>query len=345
MVKIKYALLAGLAISLTAGIGSNAQAQKKTLKMANWLPPVHHLSKTVPAWSKMIEEASNGTLAVDLMKTSLAKPPGQYDLAKNGITDMAYSVGGFTPKRFHVFGGIEMPFMISNAESASAAHWDWYARSGFMDKEFNDTKLVAVFEHAPHLYHSSKPLKTISDFKGMKIRAGGIGVKILKKLGAAPVFMAPPATTEAMHRGTIDASQFPWEGLLAFRLAKVSGHHLVIPHGLYSSAFWVTMNKKTWDGLTAVQKKAMETAGGLAGSRFIGSRWDAVEKIGRKAAEKNGNKINTLSAADTATFKKMIAFIEQDWLKKVAKSGADGKALLADLRTTVRRYEKIVMSK
>jgi TRAP-type C4-dicarboxylate transport system substrate-binding protein len=119
----------------------------------------------------------------------------------------------------------------------------------------------------------------------------------------------------------------------------------VIPHGLYASAFWVTMNKKTWDGLTSVQKKGLETAGGIAGSRFIGSRWDAIEKMGKSVAKKNGNIINTLSSDDTATFKKMISFIEQDWIKKVAKSGADGKALLADLRATVKKYEKIVMSK
>jgi TRAP-type C4-dicarboxylate transport system substrate-binding protein len=338
-------LAAGLFAGLIAGVAGEAYAQQKVLRMANWLPPVHHLSKTIPAWSKMIEQASGGTLAIELMKAPLAKPPGQYNLVKNGIADLAYSVVGFTPKRFHVFGGIEMPFMVANAESASAAHWDWYARSGFKDKEFHDARLVAVFTPAPHLYHSRKPLKSLADFKGLKVRAGGIGIAILKKLGAAPVFLPPPATTEAMHRGTIDASQFPWEGLLGFRLTKISGHHLVIPHGLYTSAFWVAMSNKTWNGLTAVQKKAMNTAGGLAGSRFIGSRWDAMENIGKQAATKNGNKIYTLSASDTAKLKQATAFVEQNWIKKVSASGADGKALLTDLRATVKKYEKLVMSK
>ncbi len=343
--KTKVALTAGLAVGLLTGGAFDANAQKKTLRMANWLPPVHHLNKTIPMWSKTIEQASGGTLAIDLMKAPLAKPPGQYDLVKNGIADLAFSVVGFTPKRFQGFRGIEIPFMVANAESGSAALYDWYARTGLKDKEFHDAKLVADFMPAPHLYHSRKPLKSIDDFKGLKVRAGGVGIKILKKLGAAPVFMPPGATTEALHRGTIDATQFPWEGLLGFRLTKITGHHLVIPHGIYASAFWVAMSKKAWDGLDANQKKAIETAGGIAGSRLIGAQWDKKEIIGRQAAMKNSNTINTLSDADTAKLKKLTAFVEQDWVKKMSASGADGKALLADLRATIKKYEKMVANK
>jgi TRAP-type C4-dicarboxylate transport system substrate-binding protein len=320
------------------GLSERVFAQTKTLRVATWLPPVHSLVKTLNKWGKEVSKASGGSLKVEIMKSPLAKPPGQYELVKKNIADLAWSVAAWSPKRFHLLRGIDMPFLFSSAEVGSAGLWDWYSKNKFADREFKDSKLVGAFVNPPHLYHSRKKLTVLSDLKGQKIRAGGYGIGILKKLGAAPLFLNPPSTTQALQKGTIDGTQFPWEALKGFRLVKYSKYHLVIPNGLYTNAWWLSMSNKSWQSLTSSQKKAIKAVG-LSGSRLIGKGWDQSEAAGKNAAIKAGNTITVLNDADTAKLRKVVSFVEKGWVTKTNKMGLDGKALLADLRQTISKYK------
>ena len=175
---------------------SSAQAATE-LRMANWLPPVHHLYKSLEAWNEEVSKASGGSLIVKLDKAPLAKPPGQYDLAKKGIADLSYPVLAYTPGRFEVARGSELPFLSPNATAGSKAMWDWYSRN-VGNKEFNDVKLVTMWVHGPGLVHTKKQVKTLEDLVGVKLRVGGGGVAMSKALGAVPVAMsAHPSTTSA----------------------------------------------------------------------------------------------------------------------------------------------------
>jgi TRAP-type C4-dicarboxylate transport system substrate-binding protein len=271
------------------------------------------------------------------MSAPLAKPNGQYDLAKNGIADIAWSVAAYHPKRFKLLTGAELPFTAPNAEVSSVAAWTWYEKNGFVEKETADTKLLTVFAHAPHAYHSSKPLATLADFKDLKVRAGGAGVEILKTLGAVPVFINAPGTNEALTRGTIDATQFPWESVKGFRLAKVTSHHLDVPGGTYAGLFYLTMSPKTWDSLSDSQKAAVTKVSGSWGARFIGQKWDAADQGGINAIKEAGGTINVLSDAETAQLKSGVSFLRYNWIKAANEMGLDGSALLDDLAGIVAK--------
>jgi TRAP-type C4-dicarboxylate transport system substrate-binding protein len=169
------------------GLSEGVFAQTKTLRVATWLPPVHSLVKTLNKWGKEVSKASGGSLKVEIMKSPLTKPPGQYELVKKNIADLAWSVAAWSPKRFHLLRGIDMPFLFSSAEVGSAGLWDWYSKNKFADREFKDSKLVGAFVNPPHLYHSSKKLTVLSDLKGQKIRVGGYGIGILKKIGCGAI--------------------------------------------------------------------------------------------------------------------------------------------------------------
>ncbi len=335
---MKRRILLSTAISalvLGATISGQALADTTKLRVANWLPPVHHMTSTLRAWADELEKASGGDLEVEIMTAPLAKPNGQYDLAKNGIVDIAYSVAAYHPKRFWKLMAVETPFAAPTAEKAGVAAWQWYEKHGFMTEDTSDTKLLALFAHAPHLYHSTKPLTSLADFKDKKIRVGGNGVKIAEMVGAVPVSMPPGQTNEAMSKGTIDVSQFPWESVKGFRLADVSSHHLVIPGGTYAGIFYMTMSPKTWKRLSDNQKAAVTKVSGEWGSRFISQKWDAVEQSGIDAATAAGNTITTLSDADVAKLKELIQPITDEWVAKADKAGLDGQSLLEDYYSTV----------
>ena len=323
------------AAALVTAMSGFAAADTVKLRIANWLPPVHHMTGTLRAWGDELEKASNGEIEVEVMTAPLAKPTGQYDLAKNGVVDIVYSVAAFHPKRFWKLMAVETPFAAPSAEVAGVAAWRWYEKHGFMAEDTADTKLLALFAHAPHLYHSSKPLTSLADFKDKKIRVGGNGVKIAEILGAVPVGMPPGQTHEAMSKGTIDVSQFPWESVKGFRLAEVSSHHLVIPGGTYAGIFFMTMNPRTWKKLSDSQKAAVNQVSGEWGSRFISQKWDAEEQSGIDAAKSAGNTITTLSDSETAELKGLLQPITDAWIAKANDAGLDGTALLDDYYSIV----------
>ncbi|MEJ6710072.1 MAG: TRAP transporter substrate-binding protein [Amylibacter sp.] len=328
---IKSAMIAAVAMALPL----STQAEEIKLRVANWLPPVHHMTGTLRSWADALETASDGEIKVEVLTTPLAKPNGQYDLAKNGVVDIAWSVAAFQPKRFWKLNAAEVPFAAPSAEIAAVAAWRWYEQNGFIAEDTADTKLLALFAHAPHLYHSAVPLASLDDFNGLKIRAGGNGVRIAEMLGAVPVGMPPGQTNEAMAKGTIDVSQFPWESVKGFRLDEVSKHHLAIPGGTYSGIFFMTMNPRTWDKMSDKQKAALDSVSGEWGSRFISQEWDRQEAVGLEIAQKAGNTITTLSEADTKKLFDMTRVFADDWVAKADAAGLDGKALMM-------KYEAIV---
>ena len=179
------AATAALAITLPA-----TAAEKQTLRMAYWAGPSHHMVQTLAAWIKTIEEASGGNLTVEVDKAGLAKPEGQYDLIKNGVRDLVWAVPSLTPGRFDMISAGELPFMCPSSTVCSPALWKWYAKNNLATKEFADTVLLTTFTTGPFGLHTMKPVKTLEDIKGLKIRAAGPSVAIAKALGISVVTLA-----------------------------------------------------------------------------------------------------------------------------------------------------------
>ena len=316
-----------------------ASAQTVTLRMSTWLPPKHHLiAKTLPAWIKSVSEASGGKIKIKIDPAPIGKPPGQYDIVRNNAADMAYHVVAYTPGPFEILRGVELPFLAPNAEVGSQAAYDWYDRNIGFDKEFKDVKVVTIMVHGPGAIHTKKPVKTLEDLDGVKLRVGGGGVRMSEALGAVPLAMPAPKAYEAIQKGVADGAMFPYEAIQGFRLGELLDYHLTIPGGLYTTPFAIVMNRKKYDGLPADLKKALDKAGGVSGAKILGAGWDAADRVGLDAAKSNNGKISTISETELERWKKKIAFMNDAWIEKANKAGLNGKALLEDLRATIKKY-------
>ncbi|GIX49278.1 MAG: C4-dicarboxylate ABC transporter [Candidatus Tectimicrobiota bacterium] len=324
----------GLLLLVTRG----GLAAERTLRMANWVPPVHHMTQTLENWAAEVRKASGGTLDVEILKAPLAKPPGQYDLARNGVVDLAWGVPAYTPGRFPVIRLLELPFLSPNAELGSLALWHWYERNGLIDKEFGDTKLIALWVHGPGVLHTKTPVSTLADLQGMKLRVGGGGVALAAKLGAVPVALPATEAHESLQRGITSGTLFPWEAIKGFRLAELVRYHLEVPGGLYTTPFYLVMNRRSWDSLSPAQQEALRKVGGAWGSRFIGKHWDMADLAGKQLAQANGNTIRTIDAAELARWRQRLQPLFDEWVAQINKAGYDGQALLADLEAAMREY-------
>lgn len=299
----KPLLISTLTISLLSACGGNNKNENKTsdtesssqiskatnLKYAHFMPASSWQNQTLfKDWADAVKKSSNGKVKVSIFPAqTLGKAPAGYDNAKNGITDIAWTVQGYTANRFPLSQIIELPGLFETAEIGSCAFQKLYD-SGALDNEYKETHVLYVHTHGVgHLSTKEKPVTTLADLKGLKIRrpTAVIG-KLLKELGAEPVGMPAPRIYESMQHGTIDGFMLPWEAVAGFRADEVSKHHTEF--GFYSLAFVATMNKKTYENLPPDQKKAIDENSGMKWALIAGRGFDKGDTEALPKIKKTG---------------------------------------------------------
>jgi len=333
-------LIAAVALTAVVFPPGTPQAQTKTLRMANWVPTVHHMTATLKAWTNEVERASGGTLKINVMQHGLAKPPGQYDLAKNGIVDISWGVPAHTRGRFPLVRVMELPFLSPLAEVGSVSLWQWYEKHGLNESEFNDTRLLLVFVQGPGVLHTNKQVRTLGDLAGMKLRVGEWGVAMANALGAVPVPMSATKAHESLQKGTTTGTLFPWEAIKGYRLGKLVKYHLEFPGGLYTTPFFMTMNKRSWNNLSAGHKSVLNRVGGAWGSQFVGRFWDSADTVGKQVGRANRNIVSRIVPAEMDRWREKVRFMSEDWVAKANSAGHNGQALLDDLIVIIKKNSR-----
>lgn len=338
-----FALTGALAAIMAVGLSvPQAAAQETvTLRMSTWLPPQHHLiSDTLPTWFAAVEEASGGTLKIQLDPAPIAKPPAQYDVVRDGAADMGYHVMGYTPGPFEVVRAVELPFLSPSAEVSSQAAWDWYDRNVGFEQEFKDIKVVTMMASGPGVVFSKDKITSLEEIEGVKLRVGGGGVRIAEALGATPVALPSSQSYESIQKGVADGTMFPMEAAKGHRIAELVSNATEIPGGLFATPFAIIMNQAKYDSLSDEHKAVLAEVGGVTGAKILGQGWDRADVAGREFAEANGMEFHTLSDEEAARWEEKVSFMNDDWLALAKERGLDGKALIEDLRATVEKFSE-----
>jgi cytochrome c oxidase subunit II len=181
-------------------------------------------TRVVQPWCDKIAKESNNRMRCQVLPavSGGGTPAQMFDRMKDGVDDLVITLPGYTAGRFPVMEAFELPFMTFNAESASRAAWDYYGK--YATKEFTNTKMIATWVRDPGFLSTSyKRIRTLEDFKGLKVRAASRqSSRLLAKLGATPVGMPIPAVADAMSKGTIDGYLTAWEIIPSFKLLYYS---------------------------------------------------------------------------------------------------------------------------
>ncbi|MDR7094062.1 TRAP transporter substrate-binding protein [Hydrogenophaga laconesensis] len=336
------AAIAALGAAMLAG---NAMAQQTvTLRLHQFLPPTAPIpSLAIVPWAKKLEAESGGRIKVQLFHAMSmgGSPPQLFDQARDGVVDITWTVLGYTPGRFSKSEVFELPFMSGAAEPASRAFHEFVEKHAA--DEFKDVKLLAAHTHGPGLFHTKDPLTKLEDLKGKKVRGGSRVISnMLLKLGATPVGMPVPAVTEAITKGVIQGTTIPWEVVPSLKIAEIVKNHTTFsgPQGLFTQTFALTMNKNSYDKLPADLKKVIDANSGVETAALFGRAMDEGDRIGLASAQKLGNKVVTLDAAETARWKAAAAAVEADWVKEVQGKGIDGAKLVSEARALIAKQAK-----
>ena len=200
--------------------------------------------------------------------------------------------------------------------------------------------------HGPGMFHSAtKPIRTVADLKGMKVRGPTRTVtKLLGALGATPVGMPLPQIPDAMSKGVIDAAVVPWEVTTSVKIDELAKFHSEFEAkagGLYTTAFVIVMNKAKYDSLPPDLKAVIDRNSGIEASAALGRAQQAGDAPARKvASDERKNQIITISGADVDGFRKAADQIDDEWVKDMDKRNFNGKQLLQCAKDLIQKHTK-----
>ena len=334
-----------LALAAASTLSLPACAQDITLKFHHiWTPTAMAAVNVITPWCNKIAAESSNRLKCQLLPAmSGGGTPAQLiDRVKDGVDDVTITLPGYTPGRFPSTEVFELPFMTNSAEAGARATWDYFGK--YSTKEFAGIKLIASWVHDEGYIHSNgKQVKTLADFKGMKLRAPTRQTnKLLASLGASPVGMPLPGIPDAVSKGTIDGFLLPWEVMPSLKLHEMVRFHSETDPtrpALYSSTFVFAMNQAKYDSLPADLKKVIDNNSGAALSQSTGKIWDGSQAAGRKAAQERGNNFHMIPASELDNWVKASAGLYDDWVADMDKRGNNGKAMLAEARELLAKYK------
>ena len=305
------AALASVAMSPAALAGDEAVS----LRWASFVSPKStNNAVAVPAFAKAVEEASEGTLKIEhYAGGTLGKGPvQQLSMVENRVADVAEVVVAYSPGRFPELSIFELPFLARNNVEAGLAAWKLYERGLLSD--FDELMLVGIIVSGPYGVSTTRPIESIEDLAGLRLRAAGpIQNEIVSRLGAVPVGNIPaPAIAENISRGVIDGTLMAPGNLYTFRIADAARHHN-FDMKLGSIAVIYPMRRDTYEKLPRKAKAAFDRYSGEWLTRLLGEGLDgqhagAVQKL----RSDGGHTIHEWDAATVAESRELLAPIVRE---------------------------------
>lgn len=256
---IRAAVAGGL---LAAAAALPAQAQTYTMKMASaTINDVQH--EWLKRFEAEIKPKVSDRLKIEIYPASqLGAIPRMVEGVVLGsiesfVTPTSFLVG--TEPRYQVFDAIgvfESPSHLGRVLADPELR-----KRALAIGEAKGIKGIGIFYNSPVVVLSKRPINTLADFKGQKIRVFGTPLQIepMKALGATPVPMALNEVMPALQSGNIDGMLAGIPVLTAMKFYDAAKAVTEIHPSIVVST--IVVNRKWFDSLPADLQRAIVDAG------------------------------------------------------------------------------------
>lgn len=327
---MKVTRLLSLAAVGWLAIAAPAAAQNHSFKMATGWPGGPLMDIGAKAFAERIDFLSGGRIKVQVFPGgALGNALKVPETVKHGVAEMGHTWMGYdwgAQMTTTLFGGYAGSF-----DTERMLHWLYEAGGAELQRQFREETAGVIsmplfIRTAEVFVHSRKPVRTLADLQGLKIRTAGAWLDMVKALGAAPVTTAGGEIYPALERGVIDATEWGtlWENISPgfYKVAK----YLVIP-GVHqpTAPFELVINKDAWAKLNDRDKKLIE----LAAKLVTFESWTRIGQEDAKSLDvykKAGNEIIELTPEVQYKVKEIAdkwadeQAAKDPWFKKVLES-------------------------
>jgi TRAP-type C4-dicarboxylate transport system substrate-binding protein len=327
--------------------GSSAQAQDRPVELtfSHFVPQNFVLFAKGTGggfgdWAESIDKASNGTIKIKFFPAGQLGPPAnQYDLARDGIADIAWASPGYNPGRFPIAAAAELPYTFKDGANGSRALHAWYSK--YAPKEMEAVRYLVVNIHNPGTFYTRTKMVRPEDYKGLKIRASTATMgKWISLLGANAAFMPTSEALDALQKGVVDAMTFAAEAAEQFGYTTVVPHLVDMP--MYTTVFTTVMNKAKYQRLSAAQRKVIDEHTTEDWVLRIAGPWNEADKKMLTSFRNRPDRfVHAVPPEELARWHKLGEPLTKAWgeeLKK--KTQLDPEVVLSELRANIQKYDR-----
>ena len=302
------------------GVFSCSAAEVIKLRAANYLPTTHKMSLLTERFCQEIKKRTNGRVEIYYYPGgTLLSPVKMFNGITTGIADIGVSHIQYTRGRFPVTEVFDLPLGFSSGWVATHVSSDFYDK--FKPPEWDGVHMLYINTSGPLILQTiSKPVRTLADLKGLKIRGAGRMTETLKSLGAVPMPLEMPDVYEALRRAVLDGIMVDLSTLKYWKFAEVVSY--VTPTWQLGTGitFYCVMNKNKWNALPAdIQKIFTETAADA--KEWQAALWNEMDIEGRDVFKTKGGQIIPLSEVEAAKWIKAVEPVIGAYKKEMVSQG------------------------
>ena len=337
-------LLAAIFGAALSASGAALTQESFELKLGHYVPAGHFFSQYLERWADTLRERSDGRLEITIFPGAQMGPtPRYYDMAREGVVDIAWVLHGATPGRFPLTELINLPYLVGSAEIGTKVLNDPALRA-YLDEEHEGVKVLYLLTHQPGNLHTREtPVRTPEDMEGLRIRFAAATIReYIAALGGTPVGVPPPEIAEALQKGTIDGVFIDYGGAhTAFKLGGLVDYTTELY--AYVTSFGVVMNPASFDRLPPdLQELIVETTSGI--SEEVGKLWDAADGPGKAYLQAEGGEVIELTPEELAVFQAIGEEVTDKVVADLADQGLPAQEVYELMRELSDQYAETSFS-
>ena len=332
---MKRGIVVFLLVLLTAGFSWAAGSAEKeessepiVLRLAETHGADYPTTKGDYEFARLVEERTNGRIKIEVYPGSqLGEERAVIEQVQFGAIDFTRvsisPLAAFAPD----FNALQMPYLYRSPDHM------WEVLNSPIGDEFLNSLEPSGFvglswfdSGARSFYNSVRPVKTVADLAGLKIRVqeSALMVGLVEALGAVATPMPFGEVYSAIQTGVIDGAENNWPSYYSTSHFEVAGYYTLDEHTRVPEI--TIASKMSMDKLSAEDQKLIKQAA-KDSMAFQIKAWAAYEKVAEDAVIANGNELYRLpdNAEFQAAMQPLYDALSEDLQAVVAKVRAVGK--------------------
>lgn len=255
-------LILALVFVCCAALATADMGPTLNFKLAENQPEGNPITEGMHKFADLVKEYTEGTVTIDVYSNAaLTDEASSVDQLQLGSLDFSRVNTNSLAPTVDEFGVFAMPYLFTSTEQKYKA-LDGEAGDAVMAK-LEDYGMVGLYfweAGARCFYTTSKPIRTVEDLKGMKIRVQQteVAISMVRALGAEATPMDYAEVFQGLQTGIVDGAENDFVSYYTSGHYEVAKYYSLDQHMAPPAV--LLMSKASWDKMSEAQQEAVRKA-------------------------------------------------------------------------------------
>ncbi len=277
-------------------------------------------TENVEKLAELVEQKTNGDFKLNISYGGLSKSRENLDGIAIGAFEMAQFCSFYHSDKNPTITVTELPFSKEVSLARVSEIYQKVHQHPIVKKDlarWNATLLMPTPMPQYNIVSKSADLKTLDDFKGLRVRGPGGIMGVLSKLGAIKTGVPFSEVRQSMDSGVIDAASFAPHAHLATKTYKV-GKWATTNLNLGSANCPVVVNSDALNALSEEHRAALLGSVDEALEYYVKNYNENTTSKYEQALKDEGLVKVTFTPEQTEKLNQLAASVREEWIKKHA---------------------------